>query len=806
MKTFRLYFPLICLFILSGGCSGRIPSLKPDFSVRNQLIDDEWLFYFAPDSGKYPNYQYVDLPHDWSIGGNFDRNASSGNDGGYLPTGKGYYSKSFDIKNEDLKNRHIWLYLEGAYMNSIVTIDSDTIGQRPYGYSSIIYDITEHIDDEAPNIMTIEVDNSKQKNCRWYSGSGLYRHVHLINTSDTPVLPWSVFVTTPRVSKDNSDVCLTFKLGNFSTSEKKLMTRANVINKNGDVVEYKDIIIDISPDSEEDVQFNFFNLPLSLWSPDSPELYSMRIDILSDDKVVDSVTESFGARVIEYSADKGFLLNGSPILINGGCVHHDHGMLGAASYDAAEARKVRLLKEGGFNAVRTSHNPPSPAFLDECDRQGILVIDEVFDGWRTKKTKHDFAESFDDWWEKEIESMVLRDRNHPSVICWSIGNEIIERKSKEAVTTAAMLASKCRTLDPSRPVTSALASWDADWEIYDSLAAVHDIVGYNYMIHKAEGDHLRVPQRIIWQTESYPKDAFSNWLKVNNYPYIIGDFVWTAIDYLGESGIGRHYYDGDSEGEHFHRDQWPWHGALCGDIDIIGGRKPISFYRQMLYSTSDTTIYMAVKEPDGYKGRIHETMWGTYPTVESWNWNGHEGKPIEIVVYSKFPAVRLYTDGKMIGQKSNSIENEFVTKFVVPYSPGRIEARGVDENGNETSYSYAIETSGKPFAIRLSADKDVISPDNQDLIFISAEVVDSIGRVVPNANNAISFESTGKAGKLKATGSADMKDSDSYRLLTRKAFNGRAAAVVKSTKKAGKVTVKVTSPGLKSDELVIYSR
>ncbi len=268
--------------------------------------------------------------------------------------------------------------------------------------------------------------------------------------------------------------------------------------------------------------------------------------------------------------------------MNGGCVHHDNGCLGAAAFNRAEERRVELLKSAGFNAIRTSHNPPSEAFLDACDRLGMMVIDESFDGWKEQKTPYDYAKVFDAWWQRDLESMVLRDRNHPSIIMWSTGNEIIERKKPEAVETAKMLANCIRTIDPTRPVTSAMTTWDNDWEIFDTLFAAHDIGGYNYQLHRAESDHRRVPSRVIVQTESFPRDAFANWKMVQSNNYIIGDFVWTALDYLGESGIGRWYYPGETPGEHWENDFFPWHGAYCGDIDLTGWRKPISHYRNIL--------------------------------------------------------------------------------------------------------------------------------------------------------------------------------------------------------------------------------
>ncbi|MDE6394892.1 MAG: DUF4982 domain-containing protein [Duncaniella sp.] len=464
-----------------------------------------------------------------------------------------------------------------------------------------------------------------------------------------------------------------------------------------------------------------------MWSPETPALYQMNIALDDNGRAVDSFDQTFGIRTVTYSAKDGLKLNGKDIVLNGACVHHDNGVLGAASYDAAEARKVRLLKEGGFNAVRTSHNLPSPAFLDECDRQGLLVIDEALDGWRQGKNANDYHLWIDEWGTKDVGDMVRRDRNHPSIIAWSIGNEVMERKSIEVVSTARKLAAACRALDPTRPVTEALCAWDSDWEIYDPHAEALDIVGYNYMIHKSESDHQRDPERVMWQTESYPRDAASNWHKVTENPYIIGDFVWTGLDYLGESAIGRYYYDGDTPGEHYYHPQWPWHGAYCGDIDITGWRKPVSHYRDMLYNP-DETLYMAVREPDGYFGKLNHTQWSVWPTWESWNWAGHEGKPIEVEVLSRYPKVRLYLDGKMLDEKESGEKCDFRTVFTIPYAPGTLMAAGVDKDGKEVE-TRTIVTAGEPASIRLTPDKRVMTADNQDLTYVVVEVLDRNGNV-----------------------------------------------------------------------------
>lgn len=338
---------------------------------------------------------------------------------------------------------------------------------------------------------------------------------------------------------------------------------------------------------------------------------------MQGNQTLDVTQTRFGIRSIAFSTDKGFQLNGETVIINGGCVHHDNGCLGAKAYDRAEERRVERLKSAGFNAVRTSHNPPSQAFLDACDRLGLLVIDEAFDGWRTQKTPHDYAQVFDDWWQRDIAAMVLRDRNHPCIICWSIGNEIIERTTPEAVETAQKLADRVREFDVIRPVTSAMTTWGQGWEIFDPLMAAHDICGYNYQLQRAESDHERMPERIIVNTESYPRNAFFIWDQIQRHSYIIGDFVWTTMDYLGESGIGGYYYPNEKADEHWQSPRYPWHGATCGDIDLTGWRKPISHYRSMLYN-DDERLYLAVREPNPDDGEIALTGWAVWPTWESW--------------------------------------------------------------------------------------------------------------------------------------------------------------------------------------------
>lgn len=756
------------------------------------LLDKDWQFTLQTDSaaGVTGCSKMIDLPHDWSVESAFIRNAPCGNDGGYLPGGRARYTKQIDLGQKQLEDKTYYLLFEGVYERWTCHVNGDSVGFRPYGYSSVIYDVTPYLK-PGKNTIEVDVDNSHHKNCRWYSGSGIYRHVKLLSANQTHITPWSVFITTPRCQEAavefditgaantgpvHAEIAIVDSYGN-KAAEKSVHPQGNRVNTK------------LSVDSP------------SLWSPDTPVMYTAEITLRdSNGNELDHVSQPFGFREIEFSAAEGFRLNGEPMNLNGACVHHDNGMLGAAAYDAAEARKVRLLKEAGFNAVRTSHNPPAPAFLDECDRQGVLVIDEAFDGWREKKNDCDYHLWIDQWGATDMADLVRRDRNHPSVIAWSIGNEVMERKKIEIISTARRLAEICRALDPTRPVTEALCSWDSDWEIFDPHAEVLDIVGYNYMIHKSESDNERCPGRVMWQTESYPRDAAENSHKVKDHPYVIGDFVWTGIDYLGESGIGRCFYEGQTEGEHFERDQWPWHGAYCGDIDITGWRKPISYHRDMLHN-GDRAIHMAVREPDGYHGKIKQTTWSVWPTWESWNWSGHEGKPIEVEIVSRYPEVRLYLNDVMMGEQPAGEANDYMAVFTLPYQPGCLKAVSVDAYGYECE-SYVIETAGQPAALRVAADKDNLIKDGQDLAFVTVEVVDSEGRVVPDAEVALTFEVTGGA-ELKACGNADLTATDTYADNKTTTWKGRALGIVKSNNTSGKSTIKVKSPGMRGATLTL---
>ncbi|WP_107821555.1 sugar-binding domain-containing protein [Mangrovibacterium marinum] len=804
-RTFN-YILLVAFFgLFTVACSSKCDSNSANI-VRKQNFDFDWRFALGdqPDAGNSnfddSSWRQLDLPHDWSIEGQIEAENPTGNDGGYFPAGIGWYRKSFTIPKE-WKGQKIGIYFEGVYMNSEVFVNGKSLGVHPYGYSSFDYDLTPYIHFGKENRIAVRVDNSLQKNCRWYSGSGIYRHVWLMVNSPVHIAHWGVGITTPEVSREVASVEVNTLVENETGKAQNVELITVLTDKSGKTVGKYELSIELEPNSEKAVTHRMqINNPL-LWSPDAPNLYVAESIIKKGDIELDRVQNSLGIRSLKYSAEKGFVLNGETIKLNGGCAHHDNGVLGAAAYDRAEERKVELLKAAGFNAVRTSHNPPSEAFLDACDRLGLLVIDEAFDGWKQAKdqTPHDYSTLFDENWQSDLDAMVLRDRNHPAIVMWSSGNEIMERTSPEAVKTARMLNSYIRQLDPTRPVTSAMTSWNQGWEIFDPLMAEHDICGYNYMMHKSESDHERVPERVIVQTESYPKDAFYNWKMVQDHDYIIGDFVWTAMDYLGESSIGRYYYPGEPDGQHWERNFFPWHGAYCGDIDLIGWRKPISHYRNILWNDIEK-LYLAVREPNPAEGAIKTTMWAVWPSWESWNWPGFEGKKIDVEVYSKYPKVRLYLNDKLVGEKPTGVDQQFKATFSLPYAPGSLKAVGVvDQQEGE---STILKTAGNPAKIRLTADRMELKTDGQDLSYVTVEVTDEDGNLVPNAANELEFFVSGE-GSIAGLGNANLKDTEQYVASRCSAWKGQALAVLKSSKEPGALKLTVSSPGLQEGTMMI---
>ncbi|MBN1583968.1 MAG: DUF4982 domain-containing protein [Anaerolineae bacterium] len=537
-------------------------------------------------------------------------------------------------------------------------------------------------------------------------------------------------------------------------------------------------------------------------------------------------------------ARNGFRLNGAPIKLKGGCVHHGNGLLGAASYDRAEERKIELMKASGFNAVRCAHNPPAPAMLEACDRLGMLVINESFDCWRTGKTSNDYHLYFEDWWQRDTESMVKRDRNHPSIIMWSIGNEIPERSgASDGYAWARKQADFVRALDPTRWITSGLHMMFEDvlsdpnfkperkpgdtgaqnmldmhkmiptdpakdnWgnrtrEFCDAL----DVVGYNYMDARYEWDGKRFPERVIAGTESFPSQAYDIWKATERLPHVIGDFVWTAIDYLGESHLGKVTVDDPTP--FFAINPWPTHMANSGDRDICGFKRPQAYYRDLLWGVR-TTPFIGVLDPQLYGKQISSSPWGWEPVIDSWSFPGQEGRQTRVNVYSVDDQVELLINGVSAGRKPAGDAQRNKATFEVTYQPGTIEAIGY-RDGKEVSRTH-LETAGAPVALRLTADRSEILSDYGDLSYVTVEIVDEHGRVVKYAETEISFEVSG-VGRLVAVGTANPTSEELYVGTIRKVWHGQMMAVVCSTGQAGEIVLKASANGFAPAKIRLSSK
>ncbi len=743
-----------------------------------QLFDDGWQF---SRNGKTI---MVNLPHDWDIyEAPNPETGVTGTGGGWFAGGKGEYRKKFKTPSGEI----VKLLFEGVYQKAEVFVNGKKAGQHGYGYTPFTIDVTPFLyKDKRENEVLVTVNNSEQPNCRWYSGSGIYRHVWLETMPAMHIAENGVFITTPEVSASKATVNVEVTVQNEANTNQQ-----GVLEVEGQQQE-----VSLAPGESKAFMFTYTLGNPQLWSPDTPHLYTANVSLKGNSSNMTSKIK-YGIRSFSFDAEHGFVLNGKSLLINGACVHHDDGVLGAMAFDDAEIRKVKLMKEAGFNLIRTSHNPTTRAFLDACDSLGMLVIGEAFDGWRTQKNPYDYSTLIDSCYREDTHAMVMRDRNHPSIICWSIGNEVIERKEIRVITTARQLKKAILECDTTRPVTEALCAWDRDWEIYDPHAEVLDVVGYNYMIFKHATDHQRDPKRVMWQTESYPRDAFRNWAVTNDNSYVVGDMVWTGLDYMGESGIGRYYYEGERPGESFAEGGQPdWHGAYCGDVDVTGWRKPISHYREMLWNDR-SGLYMAVKEPNGYKGIIKETMWSVWPTWESWTWPGWEGKSVDVEVYTKAPEVKLYLNDKLVGTKTVDRSTEFKAVFSVPYEPGTLRAEA-------SGSSVTLATAGSPAGLRLTADTQTLKVGGQSLAYITVEVVDKDGRVCPDAAIPCEVSVSGQAS-LMAAASADLKDREPATSPHVTTWKGRAIIVVRSTAKKGKAQVSVKS-GLPTASISISSK
>ncbi|NQU51402.1 MAG: DUF4982 domain-containing protein [Bacteroidetes bacterium] len=802
---------LIFFSFLLCACA-QLQKTNPADNPRQQILFDfDWRFHRGDiENGQNPelevaSWRGVDLPHDWSVedfqGTNspFNSAAISGIDGGYLTGGISWYRKSFEV-SKDFDDKKISIEFEGVYMNADVWLNGEHLGNHPYGYTAFEFDISGLVKIGEENVLAVQVKN-EGRNSRWYTGSGIYRHVWLKATEPVHVKTWGTSITTPEVSERMAVVEVKTTVLNSSKENKYLQIVTRIFDQSGNEVATKESKKEVTAGTEiSELQSVQIESP-DLWSPEHPNLYTAVIEVQDEKgKKLDLVEESFGIRTIEFSVEKGFLLNGKPTLLKGGCMHHGNGPLGAAAYDRAEERRIEIMKDNGYNAIRCAHNPPSEAFLNACDRLGILVIDETFDMWRKQKNPQDYHLYFDEWWKKDVDAMVLRDRNHPSIIMWSIGNEIPERGEPEGAETAKMMVEYIKQLDSTRPVTSAVNGLGPDKDPY---FATLDISGYNYSFGGDHGqrsifekDHERIPYRIMYCSESYALEAFGSWMDAVNYPYVLGDFVWTSFDYLGEASIGWRGYPHDEN-------YYPWNHAFCGDIDICGFKRPQSYYRDVLWEEGQR-LSVFVKPPvPSFPVKENQASWSKWhwhDLVAEWNWDGFENQPLEVNVYSGYEKVELFLNGISLGVKETNLENEYIAKWSVPYQSGELKAVATNKNGE--SFTNVLKTAGTPTKIQLSADRTELTANGQDLSYIVVDLVDANGLLHPKTENLVQFEIEGP-GKIIAVASSNPMSVESFQQAQRKAYKGRCLVIVKSGKEKGEITLTAKSEEIKSAEITV---
>lgn len=822
------YLSAVVLIVFHSSCSN-----SQGNTDRRTSFDDGWHFYKGdPEGAEDPSFddsgwRQVELPHDWSIEdlpnqsdsviGPFSKSATGKMSTGYMVGGTAWYRKKFTLEKAN-QDKTVYLTFDGIYMNADIWINGRHAGHHPYGYTSFYYNITPYLNPAGQsNVIAVQVKNEGQ-NTRWYAGSGIYRHTWLTMVDPVHIDEWGVYVSTLFITPGSAEIAVQTEMLNSANEPSTITVRTEITDPSGQMVAsaMDDIVVDADRSGRLKQDISIPD-PI-LWSLDMPEQYTAKVTLLVDQKATDTYTASFGIRSIHFDAQSGFSLNGKPMLLKGGCFHHDNGPLGAVAIDRAEERKIEILKEAGFNAIRCSHNPPSPALLDACDRLGMLVIDEAFDMWVTPKNDDDYSNFFRAWWQKDVESWVVRDRNHPSVILWSIGNEIPEAGDTSGFRIARLLTAEVRNLDQTRGVTEAMVDFaevmggSHDWDDRAEHMDLYEAVGYNYGYTKYERDNQKYPERVIYASESMPPYAWENWQKVEALPYVVGDFTWTAMDYLGEAGVGLPRLidavepGGDmpanAMGMFFERDPWPVFNDFQGDLDLIGNPKAPYYYRQVVWNDSPVEILVHQPIPEG-KMEI-TSPWGFPDELKSWTWPGHENKTFQVHVYTRSPLVKLELNGRVIGEQSLENESSITATFEVPYEPGTLIARSYSMNGAETGADTLI-TTGDPAAIRLVADRSRIKADRDDLSYVMAEVIDSEGNVVPFADGIwINFEIAGN-GEIAGVGSGSPDDMSSFQQPRKRSWQGRCLAIVRPAGKAGRITLTAGADGLEGSTIAIVA-
>ena len=740
-------------------------------------LDDAWSFYQGQMSGvESPSFdssawEKVDVPHDWSIAGRFEQNAPTGKAGGWLPSGVAWYREEFSA---DANGRRVWVEFDGVMANSEVWINGHSLGKRPNGYVSFRYDLTPHLKDK--NVLVVKADTSAQPASRWYSGAGIYRHVRLVIADPVHVAPWGVFISTPEVDATKAVVKIETNVANTSEANRKLTVRSAVLGADGKelVAETKELAIDADKAAAATQEISLSSP--KLWDIDQPNLHELVTTVSADGKALDEVRTTFGIRKAEFTVDEGFKLNGRVVKMKGVCIHHDGGAVGAAVPLAVWERRLKKLRELGANAIRTAHNPTAPEFLDLCDRMGFLVMDEFFDCWTKGKNRHDYHLYFKEWSHTDLRDGILRDRNHPSVVFYSVGNEIHDTPKPDiAIPILQGLVEVCHATDPTRPVTQALFRPNVSGDFKNGLADLLDVIGVNYRDSELLQAWKDKPGRKIVGTEQ--KHDLSTWRLCRDNPQHAGQFLWTGIDYLGESW------------------GWPVTTYNSGLIDRCGFTEPRGFERQSWWSEKPMVRALrrigaddvAPADP-GYETIAWERRQVLFPDWTPANAEPHEEN---VEVYSNTSEVELFLNGKSLGKKP--VKKDNALNWKVSFEAGTLKAVAY-KDGKEVA-TDVLRTAGKPASLVLFSDRSTLSNSFHDAAHIEVSVVDKDGVEVPNAANKITFTVEGP-GKILGVDNGSIVSHELFQANTREAFQGRALVILRGVAGDGKVTLKATADGL----------
>ena len=813
------------LMITAAGCASLLlsplglPAIETPADAkwgRGQLFDSDWRFHRgALVGGEAPGYEHsdwrtVDLPHDWSIEdlprntgpagavieGPFDSKAEGGTATGFTVGGEGWYRKRFRLRLP--AGARVEMLFDGIYMDSDIWLNGHHLGTHPYGYTPFAYNLTPYLAHNGENVIAVRVRNLGQ-NSRWYAGSGIYRHVWLDVLPEKARLErWGTRVFTCRIAGDRADIEIDTRLEDPGAG---LALLSRVRDDFGRIVWEETVA------AQSEVRQSLSIASPRLWSPDSPALYRLEIELRRGPVVIDRHAAPFGVRIVTFDTVDGTRINGKTIKLRGGCIHASNGILGAASFDAAEDRKVRLLKARGFNAVRPAHNPYSPAFLDACDRHGLLVLGETFDTWFAPKLPQDYHLYFRDWWRSDLATIVRSERNHPSIIMWSIGNEIPERNSPAGIEAQWRLGNLVHELDPTRPVTAALNDFlgrpvipgprtarPGRADIPDQASTVFlDIAGYNYRLDEYVHDHEAYPARIIVGTESFPKDVFATWSRIDKLPYVLGDFVWTAMDYLGEAGVGGSVNARAGTPPMLALiASWPWVISDCGDLDLLGYQKAASYARDVVWGLSPLEVVVQGPLPEGEVELVRP--WGWPDARRSWTWPGAEGKQVSVRVYTTGDHVEFRLNGRTIASKRLTDGDLKHTELSMAYQPGVLEA--VTFRDGEEIARQTLETAGPPAALRITPENPTAGAGREDICHFGIEVLDAQGRRVPGAAQDVTLRISGPA-ELAGFGSANPRANPGFQSTSAKTWDGRALAILRGTGRTGVVKVAAHGAGLK---------